>query len=221
MVNNQQKKKVRRNKKIPNRQEDLYIEYLPSGKVPIISNKIVVASFDPGIVSMGIRVETWDSETGQVKPEFFGLLRCEESNSAFMKMIVFLDKEKIFDDCDMIIIEQQLKLIDELHSRYFQHIISYFMFRLKNKECVIYEISSKLKSKHFKQLQNCTKHELKSNTINLAINILEERGDIWSVNVIKNCTAKGTTQKYFKGQTDLSDAIVQIVAFFKELGILS
>lgn len=203
------------------RNDFTHVEYLPSGNPPTFGDKIYVASFDPGIVSMGVRVESWNCNEGIVKAEYFGLIKCQENKNSFIEMMKQLDKEEIFDLCDMIIIEQQLKKIDELHSRYFQHIISYFLFRLKNKNCVIYEISSKLKSKHYPELQGLTKHGLKSKTIEVAVRILQERDDNWSVGVIRNCMIPGTGRKYFKGQTDLADSVVQIMAFFKELEIIN
>nr|QBK90015.1 MAG: holliday junction resolvase [Pithovirus LCPAC101] len=119
---------------------------------------------------------------------------------------------KYFMKCHMIIIERQREVNYKM-IRCSQHIITYFLIKLRYVDThpIIYEVSSKLKSKMLDAPPNLTPSQVKKWSVELGQLILQYRGDNKSLDMIE----KASKAK----KDDYCDVVVQIEALFKYIGL--
>lgn len=181
-----------------------------------------IISIDPGEKNLAIRIERRSPDAKNIITEFFDKYdlsthstisknydsRKESSISEVYDITInILDKYKqYFLESHMILIERQMT-INYRMVRLSQCIITYFLITLKNAiYCpMIYEISNKLKSDMLNAPKGLNPKEMKQWAIQLAILILEQRGDHESKKIIETAPKRK--------QDDLSDVVIQIEAF--------
>lgn len=97
-------------------------------------------------------------------------------------------------------------------TRIFQHLITYFMLRLPSYEgrCALIDLSPKLKGKLLEAPKGLNYTGLKKWGVEKAMEILEQRGDEWSLQKLKSRKGKSVTKA-----DDLADTIIQMEAWFK------
>ena len=183
-----------------------------------------VVSIDPSGRSgknFGFRIETrpGPNDFGPIKSEAF--LRYslptpkdedEETcmNANFDLLSSFLDSHlKTFLETHIILIERQLPE-NYCAVRYSQHIISYFLIKLKDTPLLplILEVDSKLKLKQLDIPSGLTKKDYKNRLVHKAIELLTKRGDDEAVKFIQKSKLK---------PDDICDCVCQIEAVFSYL----
>lgn len=193
--------------------------HLTADHIKEIKSKFIVASIDPGSVNLAIRIEErrknkhpkfllfckWDiRENKPLKSEVEGVV---DSKCSFLKLTQNLENYKdILLKCDIVIVERQLS-INYKATRIMQHIITYFQMLLIGTGSVIYEVDPKLKSKI---LQAPKKVDLKAWSVDVAKQMLEERKDDHSLEII---------DYYSKKQDDLCDVVIQTESTLRYLGL--
>lgn len=132
--------------------------------------------------------------------------------STYTNLTTFLDKyEEQYRECHFLIVERQLPQ-NYKASRIAQHTISHFLLRLANTDLlpVIIELDPKMKGKILGAPKNISDKQLKSWAVEMARNLLTQRNDKFSLDVLT----------YFaKKQDDLSDTVCQIEALFIAWGL--
>ena len=128
----------------------------------------------------------------------------------------FLDSmSDLWPKCDLIGIERQMAT-NPKSSRMFQHVLSYFMmyYRARPKlDCIVIDINPKLKGRILKAPTNLNYKGLKAWAIEKAGEILQERGDQKTKDLlIAHDKSKGKVKA-----DDLADTICQMEALFLSL----
>ncbi len=176
-------------------------------------NYINVLSIDPGRVNLAIRIERWNIN-GNISPILFTKLDLEEDDniSPYISSLNFLNEnKKLLLDIHIMVIEQQLPFNYKC-VRISQHLISYFMTLTTNIDLLpsIYEISSKLKGEYLGAPKSINDKDLKKWAVVKATEILQARGDKYSLEIL---------DKVGKKKDDLADTVVQVEALFGYIGI--
>lgn len=181
---------------------------------------INIISIDPGIRNLAIRVESRGLRDSNhpVKTLVFDKLRISENDRKLEENIDklyflvnnFLDQYlEIFKSCHILIIERQLPM-NLKAVRISQHIISYFMFHLKNIPSLpmIFEIDAKLKGRELGASTHLNERGIKQWSIDHCKELLEKRKDQVAIDILKK----------HKKKDDLSDCVCQIEALFSFQG---
>jgi hypothetical protein len=185
--------------------------------------KFRVVSIDPGLRNLAIRVEDrdgnkvpkpiifckWDIKlVNKELPDNLEILPgVKDSNCNYLELIRKLDNHlDIINKANIIIIERQLPFNYD-PNRIMQHLLAYFQITLKDTGAVIYEIDSHVKGNVFNRPKGV---DLKAWTVEIAIEELNLRNDVWSLEVIEN---------YPKKQDDLADVVIQLEATLRSIGL--
>lgn len=179
-----------------------------------------VVSIDPGTKNFAIRVEKRPkiADDFQIKTELYERLRLtdgvdeEMQCSIYTVLTDFLDEHlHLFLDCHYIIIERQL-MQNYRTVRISQHVLTYFMIKLKDKPSlpIILEIDPKLKGKQLGAPKGITERQLKQWSVEKATELLGWRGDSLALDKLKKSKTKAD---------DLADTVCQIEAVFSYLGL--
>lgn len=175
---------------------------------------IQIVSIDPGIKNYAFRIER-RYKNGWITPVVFDKWKLSDSiimsdctiNHTFQSLTNFLLKYKDFIlKSHFIIIERQLPH-NYKATRISQHTISFFSFFLANNSLrsLIFEIDPKLKGKLLHSPPNINEKQLKTWAVEKAIELLNIRKDIFSLNILSHYKSK---------KDDLADTICQIEALF-------
>lgn len=181
-----------------------------------------VASIDPARKNYAIRVER-RYEDGRIEPIVFDKFSIESIrfegpnneimiNDAFQVLTRNLRQyDTYFNQCHFIIIERQLPQ-NYKATRIAQHSISYFSLLLQDNPLLpaIVEVDPKLKGKMLGAPRGITDKQLKSWAIEKGRELLNARGDVFSLGVLDH---------FNKKQDDLCDTICQIEAVFSCWGL--
>jgi hypothetical protein len=182
---------------------------------------IRIISIDPGVVNLCIRVEErsidrrikyvpksyYYEKTHMPKDEM--CLQSGNENTYYAKFLDILERNwDLFNTCHVLIMERQLP-INYKAVRISQHILTYFLIKMKNlpQLPMIFEINSTLKTKEH-GIKHLNAHGVKAWSIEYALNILNSRNDVDSLNIINKS----------KKKDDLADTVTQIEAFCIHVG---
>ena len=184
-------------------------------EAPVMRNKnIIITSIDPGIVNCGIYTTAYDSETKKIKSIYLEKLVFNDGNNHYLNSLKKLEElenqHKLFSSSHYIVIESQMTVNYDL-VRMGQHLISYFLTKLKNKgnRPLIIEITSQAKTKLLDCPKGLSKYQYKKWCTSEAIKYLKEQG-------------QGESEKDFiyklesaKKSDDMGDSICQFLALIK------
>ena len=124
-----------------------------------------------------------------------------------------LTKSELLKQADIVCIERQMAENYKC-SRMFQHTLSVFLMLGKlgklKEGCIVMDINPKVKGAQLNMPKKLTYHERKGWAIEKAREILTERGDEETLQVMLKCKGKSK----YKGD-DLADTICQMEAWFK------
>lgn len=173
-------------------------------------------SIDPAEKNLALRVERRYFD-GKIIPLAFDKVDVRNTSEGvtidvYGRAINFLDRYKqLYYGCHYVIIERQLPF-NYRAVRISQHIITYLMLLLKDTSLlpIIVELSSKVKGKYLDAPDDLNDKGLKRWATEKARELLQIRGDQWSIDVMNF---------FWKKQDDLADTICQIEAFFILLGL--
>jgi hypothetical protein len=172
----------------------------------------IIISIDPGIKNFALRIEKrYDNGYIEVlgfdKIDFSSYETGKDNVSAlYLEITRYLDTYiDIYRMCHVVVMEKQLPQNYKM-VRTSQHVISYFSFVLRDIETLplLIEFDAKLKTKLLGCPPNLNLKGKKEWTIAKVMVMLEERGDMESLSVIKNAPKRK--------QDDLSDIVAQIEA---------
>jgi len=198
---------------------------LPPIGLDIPPEGLTTTSIDIGIKHFAIRIERRYSY-GTIIPVFFdkvdftkyGVDASDSSGTAvidprilaaathFMKSIM-----PIISESRLIGIERQMA-INTKSTKMFQHILTILLLYVPSfryPDCVIFDIWAKLKGNMLGAPKGLTSAALKEWTINKVIELLQIRGDTWSLQVIQHHRGRTKTKA-----DDLADTIAQMEAWF-------
>jgi hypothetical protein len=153
-------------------------------------NFLIAVFIDPGIKNCAIRCVKYNFKERKIET----LLQVKydftqgDSDNYYVNSVTYLDSiYKYLKNSHWIVIECQMSFAYD-NIRISQHIISYMIIKLKNKGFYPYiiEINSKVKSKFDDAPKKMKKKELKIYCRDKAIQILEDRGDFETANLIRN-----------------------------------
>lgn len=187
--------------------------------------RINILFSDPGVSHFALRIESRnirrDEPITTLLLEKVGLSKEEQEpdNDNVTKIFTFvqdfLDRHKeLFLTCHMILIEKQLP-INYRAVRMSQHVLTYFMVLLKNKEPelpMFLEVAPTLKGREL-GAGNLNEKGIKQWSVNKAIELLTIREDKKGLEVM-NRKIKGRKEK----KDDLADCIVTIEAVCSQFG---
>ena len=184
-------------------------------------NIINVISIDPAIRNLAIRVESRGVQTATpIKTLVFDKLHIKEVDrklennidSLYLLVTKFLDQYlEIFKTCHIVIIERQLA-INNKASRISQHLISYFMFHLRDitpNMAMIFEVDPKLKGKELGASNHLNEKGLKQWSVDHCKHLLTVRQDYEGLKIL---------EKHKRKADDLADCVCQAEALFSFLG---
>lgn len=181
---------------------------------------LTIGSLDPGVTSLGYRVEKWDFVNRRVEKLDFGTLNLVNDSDKYQLSIEFFNgKNSVFANCEVLLIETQMTVNYDM-IRMSQHLITYFLGHYP--QLMVVELPSTLKTQMFPEIADKDKGVMKKKTVIKVLEILERRGDQESIAMING--AKGIrSPKVSAGKirSDLSDSIIQIEAFLKSIGQLT
>ncbi len=179
---------------------------------------MVFISIDPGINNFAFRIELRPKNGLPPHTIVFNKLnfsnyRRDNETSLYCMVTTFLDMHMVyFRKVHVVLIERQLPINYQM-VRLCQHLISYFVIRLKNLTPLlplILEISPRIKTRYLDSPKGMNSKQVKRWSIEMALNLLKDRGDTYAYGVITNA-AKNK-------KDDLADTIVQLEAICKMLG---
>lgn len=184
-----------------------YLIHYVSNNSTFIPTKRYVVSIDPGIKNFSMRIEMINGI--QIVPVcyFVTSFADVQLEHRYNAIIDLLNKyTEFFDLTTCVIIESQLH-VNYKSLRLSQHLITYFLLRMRFNQCacIIFEVSSKLKRKIFNGPKG--KIELKKWSSIKAREIFIEEHDQWSINIIDSA----------KKKDDLGDVKLQKEALKKQL----
>jgi len=182
---------------------------------------INVLSIDPGIRNLAIRVESRSirNENCPIKTLLYDKLHIKDTDreleanidKLYSLITNFLDQYlNIIENCHILIIERQLPF-NLKATRVCQHIISYFMFHLKNKTPslpMIFEIDPKLKTRELGAPTHLNERGVKQWSVEHCQKLLTKRQDFEALKFLMKQ----------KKKDDLSDIVCQIEALFSFQG---
>ena len=185
-------------------------------------NEYIVVSIDPATVSFGFRIEKrvvlrcntkyCDVETIVLVKVQYNDTISDGSMTLYNNINDFLDQYvDYYRQADLIIIERQLSF-NYLPLRVSQHCISYFCIfnRMTNSNSIIVELSGKVKTRLLNAPPKLDKREIKKWSVEKARELFVMRDDKIGLS---------TLVRIGKKLDDVSDATVQIEAFFTLLGL--
>jgi hypothetical protein len=190
---------------------------------------LVTTSIDIAIKNFAIRIETIYPD-GRITPIYFNRIdfttigvdasdssgtavvdpRILTTSTAFIYSIFHLIKMS-----RLVAIERQMA-INVKSSRMFQHILTLLMVfvpQFTYPDVVIMDVSPKVKGKYLDFGKGLTYNQTKERSIEIALELLQIRGDTWSIGVINNNRGRTKTKA-----DDLADTVNQMEALRILLG---
>ena len=181
---------------------------------PVMRNEnMIIVSIDPGIVNCGVYINCINTETNQETSIYMARLefnREENHYSSSLKVLDQLeDSEKYFSSAHYIVIESQMAVSYD-NTRMAQHLITYFMTKLKNKgnRPLVIEFNSQSKTRLLDCPKGLKKPQYKKWCREKAISFLEERKNKKEEKFI-------TCLKVVNKGDDMGDAVCQMYAWMK------
>jgi hypothetical protein len=177
------------------------------------NNNMVIVSIDPGIVNCGIYINCIDTETGNETSIYMARLEFNREENHYASSLRVLndleDSEKYFSSAHYIIIESQMAISYD-NTRMAQHLITYFMTKLKDQgnRPLIIEFNSQSKTRLLDCPKGMKKPQYKKWCREKAISLLEERKSKKEEKFI-------TCLKVVKKGDDMGDAVCQMYAWMK------
>lgn len=157
-------------------------------------------SIDPGTASMGIYLGN------RVSHQLFETAHFKQDDELYNRVTSYFEERiDLIKNVHIILIENQLPT-NYKKVRLQQHILSYFLLRLVDHPCVIFEIAPKLKAYLRPEFKVLNTEAMKKAMVPAAIELLRELGDIEGASKIE-------VAKTIKARSDLSDAFVQSYMF--------
>jgi len=148
---------------------------------PVMRNEnMVITSIDPGIVNCGIYVDCINTKTGKQKSLYLGKLEFNDGENHYTTSISKLDKleeeQKFFSSSHYIVIESQMAISYD-NTRMGQHLISYFITKLRDKgnRPLVIEFNSQSKTRLLECPKGMKKPQYKKWCKEKAIEILKNR----------------------------------------------
>lgn len=183
-------------------------------EAPVMRNEnMIITSIDPGIVNCGIYVNCIDTKSKKQTSIFLGKLEFNDGDNHYITSINKLDKleeeQKFFSSSHYIVIESQMAVSYD-NTRMAQHLITYFMTKLKDKgnRPLIIEFNSQSKTRLLDCPKGMKKPQYKKWCREKAISSLEERKSPKEEKFI-------TCLKVVKKGDDMGDAVCQMYAWMK------
>ena len=194
-----------------------YAEFNPhTVESPVMRNKnIIITSIDPGIVNCGIYTAAYDTETLKIKSIYLEKLVFNREGNHYLdslkQLLELEDNHKIFSSSHYIIIESQMTVNYDL-VRMGQHLISFFLTKLKNQgnRPLVIEISNQAKTQLIdeKKPKGLTKYQYKKWCTEQAIVFLNEKGGEEEKDYIHKLETS-------KKKDDMGDSVCQFMAWIK------
>jgi hypothetical protein len=201
---------------------------LPPVGVDIPSEGLVTTSIDIGIKNFAIRIER-RYNNGLIAPIFFDKVdftkfgvdtsdcagtavvdpRVLAAATAFLTQVM-----PMISESRLIGIERQMA-INTKSTRMFQHVLTMLLVYVptfKYPDCTIFDIWAHLKGRMLGAPKGMNSAALKAWTIDKVIELLEWRGDSWSLGVVRHHRGTSKTKA-----DDLCDTIAQMEAIFIHL----
>lgn len=190
----------------------------------LISADCITVSIDPAPKNFALRIErrTIDDVVTTIymdRMDFSNYGDASESTGTttvdpkmLRAILEYIDSlEPWIRQAQVIAIERQMS-VNYKATKIFQHLITYFMIKIPTYDgrCLLIDISPKLKGKMLGAPSGLNYNGLKAWGVKKAIEIMEQRGDEWSLSKIKKQKGKTVTKA-----DDLADTIIQMEAWFK------
>ena len=181
---------------------------------PVMRNEnLIITSIDPGIVNCGIYVCYVNTNTGETTSLYLARLEFNKEENHYISSSKILDEleetEKYFSSSHYIIIESQMSISYD-NTRMGQHLITYFINKLKDKgnRPLVIEFNSQSKTRLLDCPKGMKKVDYKKWCREKAISLLEERKSKKEEKFIM------CLQGMKKGD-DIGDAVCQFYAWMK------
>lgn len=189
-----------------------YAEINPhSLEAPVMKNKnIIITSIDPGIVNCGIYTGAYDTENKTHKSIYLEKLVFNRAVNHYLEALNKLEeleeKHKLFSSSHYIIVESQMTVNYDL-VRMGQHLISYFLTKLKDRgnRPLVIEITSQAKTKLLDCPKGLSKYQYKKWCTQEALKMVTENDEPDYIFKLENA----------KKSDDMGDAICQYKAWIK------
>lgn len=179
---------------------------------PVLRNdNMIIVSIDPGIVNCGIYVVCFNTKTNKYKSLYLSRLEFNKGENHYVSSMKILDeleeKEKYFSSAHYIIIESQMAVSYD-NTRMAQHLITYFISKIRNKgnRPLVIEFNSQSKTRLLGCPKGMKKPDYKKWCREKAIQILKDRNDESETKFIK-CIQTA------KKADDMGDSICQLYAW--------
>lgn len=185
--------------KIPKTQQPEKTPYTMYNQPPVKGDYLQFVSIDPALKNLALRVERRYNDGRVICLYSQKYSPMETINQLYHNITVLLDnQQEYYKDTHYVIIERQLPQ-NYLATRVMQHLISYFLL----KQCCVVEIDPKLKGRMLDAPKGIGERQLKKWAVEKAIEIATQRGDDYTLNLLKKN----------KKKDDLADVLCQIEAF--------
>lgn len=183
-------------------------------EAPVMRNKnMIIVSIDPGIVNCGVYINCLNTETGKETSIYMARLEFNKGENHYVSSLKILNEleetEKYFSSAHYIVIESQMAVSYD-NTRMAQHLITYFMTKLKDKgnRPLIIEFNSQSKTRLLDCPKGMKKPQYKKWCQEKAISFLEDRKSPKEEKFI-------TCLKVVKKGDDMGDAVCQMYAWMK------
>lgn len=173
---------------------------------------VQIASFDPGVVNTGCRIERREIADGDLKVTTIQQRLINTKDGTGQHYFISL-KNALFSiasdlrDCDYILIESQMRTNPEA-IRMSQHIISTLLCIIDGTYAQVIEILPTVKSKSF-GIKGLKGRDLKLKAVELANKVLTERNDTYGLECIRKS----------KKKDDHSDVVLYCDAWYRYLEV--
>jgi len=181
---------------------------------PVLRNdNMIIVSIDPGIVNCGVYVNCINTKTNTETSIYMARLEFNKEDNHYVASINILDQleetEKYFSSAHYIVIESQMAISYD-NTRMAQHLITYFMTKLKDQgnRPLIIEFNSQSKTRLLDCPKGMKKPQYKKWCQEKAISLLKDRNNPREEKFI-------TCLEIVKKGDDMGDAVCQMYAWMK------
>lgn len=153
------------------------------------SKGIQIAAFDPGVVNTGCRIERRfpDGTVKTIQQRLITTSHPETHYFVTMQKSLYEIGKDLYE-CDYILVESQMRTNPEA-IRMSQHIISTILCIINGSKALVFEILPTVKSKAF-GIHGLKGRDLKMKAVEIARDLLTERGDVDGLDAIKSSKKK-------------------------------
>jgi hypothetical protein len=181
---------------------------------PVLRNEnMIIISIDPGIVNCGIYINCINTKTGEETSIYLARLEFNKDENHYVSSLKIFDElensEKYFTSAHYIVIESQMAVSYD-NTRMAQHLITYFMGKVKDKgnRPLVIEFNSQSKTRLLNCPKGMKKPEYKKWCHAKAIEFLKSRNNPKEEKFI-------TCLEVAKKKDDMGDAVCQMYAWLK------